>query len=192
MINKALELTLEATIRDAEKKRHEYLTVEHILFAALHDDWGVEIISSCGGDIARLKSQIENYFEVNIPRLPDDANFLPKPTIAFQRVIQRALNHVQSAEKQEADAGDIISSIFLEEESFAVHLLESEGITRLDALNYISHGISKLNDGSGNEGANEDEQRRLLPRRRETKNRLQATPSASLQWNWWRRPRRAG
>ncbi|MGD0281652.1 MAG: ATP-dependent Clp protease ATP-binding subunit ClpA [Dissulfurispiraceae bacterium] len=158
MINKALELTLEATIRDAEKKRHEYLTIEHILFAALHDDWGVEIISSCGGDIARMKSQIENYFDVNIPRLHDDASLLPKPTLAFQRVIQRALNHVQSAEKQEADAGDIISSIFLEEESFAVHLLESEGITRLDALNYISHGISKLNDGPGNEGANEDEQ----------------------------------
>ncbi len=117
MINKALELTLEATIRDAEKKRHEYLTVEHILFAALHDEWGGEIISNCGGDIARLKSQIENFFEVNIPRLPDDADLYSKPTIAFQRVIQRALTHVQSAGKQEADAGDIIASIFLEEDS---------------------------------------------------------------------------
>src|SRR5208283_6115201 len=153
MINKALELTLEAAIRDAEKKRHEYLTVEHILFAALHDEWGVEIISGCGGNIASMKSQIENFFDVNIPRLPADTNVVSKPTIAFQRVIQRALSHVQSAEKQEADAGDIISSIFLEEDSFAVHLLESEGITRLDALNYISHGISKLHDEPGNEGA---------------------------------------
>ncbi|HXW68797.1 MAG TPA: Clp protease N-terminal domain-containing protein, partial [Dissulfurispiraceae bacterium] len=155
MINKALELTLEATIRDAQKKRHEYLTIEHILFAALHDDWGVEIISSCGGNIARLKSQIENFFDVNIPRLPAQATLFSKPTLAFQRAIQRALNHVQSAEKQEADAGDIISSIFLEEDSFAVHLLESEGITRLDALNYISHGVSKLHDEYVNEGANE-------------------------------------
>src|SRR5208283_6153385 len=148
MINKALELILEATVRDAQKKRHEYLTAEHILFAALHDDWGVEIISNCGGDIERLKSQIENFFDINIPRLPDTQDLHSKPTIAFQRVIQRALSHVQSAEKQEVDAGDLISSIFLEEDSFAVHLLESEGITRLDALNYISHGISKLHDES--------------------------------------------
>src|SRR5208337_1342348 len=168
MINKALELILEATVRDAEKKRHEYLTIEHILFAALHDEWGVEIISSCGGNIARLKSQIENFFDVNIPRLPADATLLSKPTIAFQRVIQRALSHVHSAEKQEADAGDIISSIFLEEDSFAVHLLESERITRLDALNYISHGISKLYDESGNEGANEDEQPAAAAPKRDT------------------------
>ncbi len=168
MINKALELTLEATVRDAQKKRHEYLTVEHILFAALHDDWGVEIISGCGGNITHLKSEIENFFDLNIPRLPADANLFSKPTIAFQRVIQRALSHVQSAEKQEADAGDIISSIFLEEDSFAVHLLESEGITRLDALNYISHGISKLNDESGNEGANEDEQPATTAPKRDT------------------------
>ncbi len=158
MINKALELTLEATIRDAEKKKHEYLTVEHILFAALHDDRGVEIISNCGGNIEHLKSQIENFFEVNIPRLPDTEGLHSKPTIAFQRVIQRALIHVQSAEKQEVDAGDLISSIFLEEDSFAVHLLESEGITQLDALNYISHGISELRDESGNKGDNEDDQ----------------------------------
>src|SRR5208283_4559594 len=156
MINKALELTLQATVHDAEKKKHEYLTVEHILFAALHDDWGVEIISNCGGDIERLKSQIGIFFDVNIPRLPDTQGLYSKPTIAFQRVIQRALSHVQSAEKQEIDAGDIISSIFLEEDSFAVHLLESEGITRLDALNFISHGISKLHDESGNEGADKD------------------------------------
>ncbi len=158
MINKALELILEATVHDAEKKRHEYLTVEHILFAMLHDDWGVEIISGCGGDVARLKSQIENFFDVNVPRLPDTQDLYSKPTIAFQRVIQRAMVHVQSAEKQEADAGDIISSIFLEEDSFAVHLLESEGVTRLDVLNYISHGISKLHDESGTEGVDEDEQ----------------------------------
>src|SRR5208283_4378879 len=157
MINKALELTIQATVIDAEKKRHEYLTVEHILFAALHDEWGIEIISNCGGNIERLKSEIENFFDVNIPRLPDTQGLFPKPTIAFQRVIQRALTHVQSAEKQEADAGDIISSIFLEEDSFAVHLLESEGITRLDALNYISHGISKLDYEAGHESAHKDD-----------------------------------
>src|SRR5208283_1345887 len=144
MINKGLELTLEAAIRDAQKNRHEYLTVEHILFAVLHDDRGIEILSNCGGDISRLKAQIALYFEKTIPRLDNNGDVNPKPTLAFQRVIQRALIHVQSAEKEEADAGDIISSIFLEEESYAVRLLEAEGITRLDVLNFISHGISKL------------------------------------------------
>src|SRR5271157_2565124 len=153
MINKALELTLEATIRDAENKRHEYLTAEHILFAALHDEWGIEIISNCGGNIARLKSQIEIFFDENLPKLSDNADRHAKPTLAFQRVLQRALSHVQSAGKQEADAGDIISSIFLEEDSHAVHFLESEGITRLDVLNYISHGISKLYNESDNQDA---------------------------------------
>lgn len=157
MINKGLELTLEAAIRDAQKSRHEYLTVEHILFAVLHDDRGIEIISNCGGDVGRIKTQLELYFDSNVPKLPKDADINSKPTVAFQRVIQRALNHVQSAEKHEIDAGDIISSIFLEEESHACHLLEAEGITRLDVLNFISHGISRLNDESGSGDTLDDE-----------------------------------
>lgn len=157
MINKGLELTLEAAIRDAQKNRHEYLTVEHILLAVLHDDRGIEIISNCGGDVGRIKAQLELYFDAEIPKLPSDADSNPKPTVAFQRVIQRALNHVQSAEKHEIDAGDIVSSIFLEEESHACHLLEAEGITRLDVLNFISHGISRLNDESGSGNTLEDE-----------------------------------
>lgn len=158
MINKALELTLEATILDAEKKRHEYLTVEHILFAALHDEWGIEIMSNCGGNIARLKSKIEIFFDEVLPKVSGDPNLHAKPTLAFQRVLQRALTHVQSAGKQEADAGDIVSSIFLEEDSHAVHFLESEGITRLDVLNYVSHGISKLYESADQNAENEQEQ----------------------------------
>jgi ATP-dependent Clp protease ATP-binding subunit ClpA len=143
MINKELELTIEATVRDAEARGHEYLTVEHILYAVLHDEWGMDIIANCGGDINRLKTLLEDYFEKNIPKLPKDFNHYPEPTIAFRRVFQTAINHVRSAEKPEADAGDILSAIFLEKDSYAVHFLESEGITRLDILNYISHGISK-------------------------------------------------
>ncbi len=165
MINKALELTLEATILDAEKKRHEYLTVEHILFAALHDEWGIEIISSCGGNIARLKSRIEIFFDENIPKLAGDPDLHAKPTIAFQRVLQRALSHVQSAGKQEADAGDIVSSIFLEEDSHAVHFLESEGVTRLDVLNYVSHGISNLYESSEQDAENGQEQPSTAPQK---------------------------
>jgi ATP-dependent Clp protease ATP-binding subunit ClpA len=143
MISKELELTIEATIRDAERRRHEYLTVEHILFALLHDEWGIEIITNCGGNVARLKAMLEEFFEKQTPKLPEGLNTPPQPTVGFRRVIHTAIEHVRSAEKQEADAGDILSAIFLERESHAVYFLESEGITRLDVLNYISHGISK-------------------------------------------------
>ncbi|MEW6107663.1 MAG: ATP-dependent Clp protease ATP-binding subunit ClpA [Nitrospirota bacterium] len=146
MISKALELTIQATMRDAEARRHEYLTVEHILYALIHDDWGAEIIVNCGGNIAKLKSMLEEFFEKEIPKLSKNSDSYPQPTIAFTRVIHTAVNHVRSAEKLEADAGDILSSIFLEEDSHAVNFLESEGITRLDILNYISHGISKTGD----------------------------------------------
>ena len=143
MINKELEITIEATVRDAETRRHEYLTVEHILFAILHDEWGIDIITSCGGDIGKIKSLLEDFFENKIARLPDDSKGFPEPTVAFRRIFQTAVNHIMSAEKPEADAGDFLSAIFFEKDSHAVHFLLSEGISRLDVLNYISHGISK-------------------------------------------------
>lgn len=148
MISKELELTIEATIRDAKTRRHEYLTVEHILFAVLHDDWGIEIIVNCGGDVARMKGLIEDFFKKEVPKLPKGSANYPDPTVAFRRVIQTALSHVRSAEKPEADAGDVLSAIFLEEDSHAVNILESEGITRIDVLNYISHGISRIGEQS--------------------------------------------
>jgi len=142
MINKELEITIEATVRDAEARRHEYLTVEHILFAILHDEWGIDIIASCGGDIDKLKASLEDYFMNKIVKLPDDAKGYPEPTVAFRRVFQTAVNHVMSAEKPEADAGDFLSAIFLEKDSHAVHFLLAESITRIDILNYISHGVT--------------------------------------------------
>lgn len=146
MINKELELIIEATIRDASLKNHEFLTVEHLLYAILHDDKGSDIIINCGGNLSRLKKLIERFFEEHVGRIPPHSNAFPRMTAGFQKVMQRALNHVQSAGKQEADAGDILASIFLEEDSHSVHFLESEGITRIDVLNYISHGISKIAD----------------------------------------------
>ena len=143
MISKELEITIEAIVRDAENRRHEYLTVEHILFAILHDERGIDIISGCGGDVSRLKERLRDFFEKEIPRVPQNSEGYPQPTIAFRRVFQNALNHVRTAEKKEADAGDVLSAIFAEEDSHAVHFLELEDITRLDILEYISHGITK-------------------------------------------------
>ena len=144
MINKELEITIESTIRDAENRRHEYLTVEHILLAVLHDDWGIDVLVNCGASITRLKSLLVDFFDKKVPILPDDSESYPEPTIAFRRVFQTAVNHIRSAEKPEDDAGDILSAIFQEKDSHAVYFLLSEGISRLDVLNYVSHGISKV------------------------------------------------
>jgi len=143
MINKELEITIESTIRDAEDRRHEYLTVEHILLAVLHDDWGIDVLVNCGASITKLKSLLKDFFEKKVPILPEESESYPEPTIAFRRVFQTAVNHIRSAEKPEADAGDILSAIFQEKDSHAVYFLLSEGISRLDVLNYVSHGISK-------------------------------------------------
>jgi len=148
MINKEFEITIEATVRDAESRCHEFLSVEHILFAILHDEWGTEIITNCGGNVEDLKAMLEDFFDKNIPKFPKgkDSENYPEPTIAFRRVFQTAIAHVTSAEKPEADAGDMLSAIILEKDSHAVHFLESSGITRIDILNYVSHGISKTAD----------------------------------------------
>ncbi|MCX8031175.1 MAG: ATP-dependent Clp protease ATP-binding subunit ClpA [Thermodesulfovibrionales bacterium] len=144
MINKELELLIEATIKEAKFRNHEFLTIEHILFAILHDEWGIQIITNCGGNIERLKRNLEDYFDEYIPKINHQPDSIPKMTVGFQRVIQKTLNHVRSANKQEVDAGDLLNSILLEEDSHSAHFLELEGIKRIDVLNYIAHGISKI------------------------------------------------
>ncbi|MBI5739643.1 MAG: ATP-dependent Clp protease ATP-binding subunit ClpA [Nitrospirae bacterium] len=155
MINKELELSIEATIREAEEKRHEYLTVEHILYAVLHNEWGADIIGGCGGDVKRLKALLEDFFNTRVPKVAEDLDNYPRPTMAFRRVIQAAVNHVKSAEKPETDAGDLLSAIFGEKDSHAVFFLESEGIVRLDILDYVSHGTTANEENSCRECLNE-------------------------------------
>ncbi|MBI5847801.1 MAG: ATP-dependent Clp protease ATP-binding subunit ClpA [Nitrospirae bacterium] len=144
MINKEFELIMEATIKDARSQRHEYLTVEHILYAILHDDLGANVLKNCGGNISSIKKALAEYFMEEFRKPAPKGNPYPRPTIGFQRVIQTALTHVQSAGREEADAGDILSAIFFEEDSHAVHILHQEGIQRLDVLEYISHGMAKI------------------------------------------------
>jgi ATP-dependent Clp protease ATP-binding subunit ClpA len=166
MIGKEFELTLEATLRDAKARNHEYLTVEHILFALVHDDLGVEVITRCGGSVSRIKSFLEEFFARHVPSVSGDRDTYPQPTIGFHRVLQRALNHVQSAEKDEVDAGDVLAAIFYEEDSHAVHALRAEGITRLDVLNYVSHGVAKI---PGEREAEEQEEGEAVHHNREEK-----------------------
>jgi ATP-dependent Clp protease ATP-binding subunit ClpA len=157
MINKEFELTIEATIRDARARNHEYLTVEHILYAVLHDERGADIVSACGGDVSELKQALERYFEEEVPKIEKDSEAYPQPTVGFQKVFQRALLHSQSASKDEADSGDILAAVFLEQDSQAARLLESQGISRLDVLEYISHGRAKVDQDEEEEGEGEAE-----------------------------------
>ncbi|MFO7963586.1 MAG: ATP-dependent Clp protease ATP-binding subunit ClpA [Desulfobacterales bacterium] len=142
MISKELSATLGFAVKEAKRRRHEYVCVEHMLFAILNENSGVDIIETCGGNVERLAHSIENYLEQRIDTIPEGNDYVLQQTVAFQRVIQRAVNHVRSAEKNEVTIGDILASIFQEKESHAAYFLRAEGVTRLDVLNYISHRVS--------------------------------------------------
>lgn len=141
MISKELSATLGFAVREAKKRRHEYVSVEHVLFAILHDTTGLNIVEKCGGNIDNLKASLENFFNENLQMIPEENEYVLQQTIGFQRVIQRAVNHVRSAEKKEVAVGDILASIFMEKDSHAVYFLNEEGISRLDVLRVISHEL---------------------------------------------------
>jgi len=167
MISKELSATLGFAVKEAKKRRHEYVSIEHILFAILNDPNGVEIIENCGGDSVNLVDALENFFDEKIERIPEGNDYVLQQTIGFQRVIQRAVNHARSAEKQEVAVADVLASIFLEKDSHAEYFLSSEGITRLDVLNYISHNITKDSFGDSPGGlvrpGKEERDRRRQP-----------------------------
>ncbi|NPA95461.1 MAG: ATP-dependent Clp protease ATP-binding subunit ClpA [Thermodesulfobacteria bacterium] len=148
MISKDVELMLGAAAREAHLRNHEYLSLEHLLFAIIHHEKGEELITACGGDLKRLKMRIENFFNTHLEQLSSGKNETPQPTTSLQRVLQKTIMHVQSAGKEEADIGDLLSALMTEENSYAVYFLKQEGISRLDILNYISHGIAKVDNSS--------------------------------------------
>ena len=152
MISKELSATLGFAVKEAKKRRHEYVCVEHILFAIINDPVGVDIIENCGGNVESLIQALEKFLNERIESIPEDDEYVLQQTVAFQRVIQRAVNHVRSAEKNEVTIGDIMASMFDEKDSHAAHFLKNEGLTRLDILNYISHDISKIPFKTGQGG----------------------------------------
>ena len=142
MIRKELEMAFAAAVREAQNRRHEMLTVEHLLYALLYDEMGTRILRNCGADIAELKNQLEKFFSENLETIPEDSSREITQSVGVQRVLQRALMHVQASEKKEIDAGDVLASILEEDKSFAVYFLKAQDISRLDVLQYISHGVS--------------------------------------------------
>jgi ATP-dependent Clp protease ATP-binding subunit ClpA len=140
MISKGLSAILSYAVKEARKRRHEFVCVEHILYAIVHDSGGIEIIETCGGNVENIQNELERFFNEKMERVPDDQEYVLQQTMRFQRVIQRAVNHARSAEKDSVYIGDILASMLEEKNSHAAYFMAAEGITRLDVLNVISHG----------------------------------------------------
>lgn len=156
MLSKELEYTLNQAFKQARDNWHEFMTVEHLLLALLDNPSASPILRACGADIEALRDDLTDFIDSNIPRLPEDTEIETQPTLGFQRVIQRAVFQVQSSEKGEATGANALVAIFNEKESQAVYFLGKQDVTRLDVVNYISHGISKFDDAD-----NEDDEATL-------------------------------
>ncbi len=145
MISKDLQNCLNFALRDARKRRHEYLTVEHLLFSLLQDPSIIKIIHACGGSVQNIVKDLERFFEEQLQSFESNAEKIEIQTsIAVQRVLQRAIFHTQSSGKSEVLVSNVLVALFSEKDSHAVYFLTKQGITRLDVVSYISHGISKL------------------------------------------------
>jgi ATP-dependent Clp protease ATP-binding subunit ClpA len=143
MFSAALEIVLTIAHREATSRRHAHLTLEHLLYALAHDPDGEAILTACGADLPRLRHELDQYLQDEVEQFTRGREKDPAQTLAFRRVLQTAVLHVQSAGRSEVRAGDVLAATLQETRSFAARLLLAQGVTRLDILNFISHGIRK-------------------------------------------------
>ncbi len=153
MIAQELEVSLHMAFMDARQKRHELITVEHLLLAMIDNPTAAEVLRACGAKLEVLRSELNQYIEEHTPTVMGQDEVDTQPTLGFQRVIQRAMLHVQSSGKKEVTGANILVAIYGEKDSHAVFFLHQQGITRLDVVNYISHGVSKVGETAKPEGA---------------------------------------
>ena len=145
MLDKELEHTLNQTYKEARRKRHEFMTVEHLLLSLLDNSSSANVLRACGANVNRLRVELVTFIDETTPLIPiDDEERDTQPTLGFQRVVQRAVFHVQSAGRSEVSGANVLAAIFSEQESQSVYLLKQENVMRLDVVNYISHGIAKV------------------------------------------------
>ena len=154
MLSRDLEVTLNSAFKRARELRHEYMTVEHLLLGLLDNASAVQVLNACGSDLSKLREELEQFVTQTTPALPEESERDTQPTLGFQRVLQRAVFHVQSSGKQEVTGANVLVAIFSEQESQAVYFLKQQEIARIDVVNYISHGIAKSED-TGAEGESE-------------------------------------
>ncbi|HEY9103295.1 ATP-dependent Clp protease ATP-binding subunit ClpA [Chitinimonas sp.] len=153
MIAQELEVSLHTAFVEARQKRHEYITVEHLLLAMLDNQSAAEVLRACGAKIEQLRRELTDFVAEHTPLVAGTGEVETQPTIGFQRVIQRAILHVQSSGKKEVTGANVLVAIFGEKDSHAVYFLHQQGITRLDVVNFISHGISKVAPQAGGQSA---------------------------------------
>ena len=161
MLSKELEFTLNQAFKEARDKHHEYMTVEHLLLSLLDNPTAAKVLRACGANTDRLRSDIATFIEDTTPLIPEKDERETQPTLGFQRVLQRAVFHVQSAGKKEVTGANVLVALFSEQDSQAVFLLSQQDVTRLDVVNFISHGISKVpGESQDEEGQQEGEEAR--------------------------------
>lgn len=165
MLSKELEETLNGAFRRAREQRYEFMTVEHLMLALIDNAQAAEVIRACGGQIDEIREELRSYIEKNTPLLDDADSRDTQPTLGFQRVLQRAVFHVQSSGKKDVGGENVLVAVFGEQDSHSVYLLGKQNISRLDVVNFISHGISKSreeeseeDDSTVSEGGGEDNQ----------------------------------
>lgn len=145
MLSKELEVTLNSAFKGARSKRHEFMTVEHLLLALLDNDAASQVLQACAADMGALRRQLSEFVDNTTPLIPEgDTDRETQPTLGFQRVLQRAVFHVQSSGKREVTGANVLVAIFSEQESQAVYYLREQGVARIDVVNFITHGISKI------------------------------------------------
>ncbi|MDD5579497.1 MAG: ATP-dependent Clp protease ATP-binding subunit ClpA [Methylobacter sp.] len=144
MLSKELEVTLNNAFKNAHDKRHEFITVEHLLLALLDNASAEAIMKACGCDIKALRGQLTQFIDETMSLIPQGIQRETQPTLGFQRVLQRAVFHVQASDKKEVSGANLFVALFSEQDSHAVYLLNKQDISRLDVVNYLAHGISKI------------------------------------------------
>src|SRR5580692_3301708 len=181
MISRELQVTLQLAMTEAVNRRHEFVQLEHLLFAMLHDVTTTTILKNCGADLDALRRKLTHYLDDQVERMPKGEEVSPRYAIGVQRALQRAALHVQSAGRQEITGGNVLVAMFHETESPAIFFLQEQGVTRFDVVNFISHGVSKAGaendedgdeadgkdsverDGHEHEGGDEDGERKMSP-----------------------------
>ena len=153
MFSEDLKVALNEAFKNARSKRHEYVTPEHILLALLDEKQAVDVLNNVGADVDALRKKLDEFIDAHTPQIPPGDDRQAEPTLGFQRVVRRAMFHVQSNGRQAATGPDVLIALFAEQESHAVHCLKEQSIARLDVVNYVAHGISKTaKEGAGADG----------------------------------------
>ena len=156
MISRELQVTLQLAMTEAVNRRHEFVQLEHLLFAMLHDVTTTTILKNCGADLDALRRKLTHYLDDQVERMPKGEEVSPRYAIGVQRALQRAALHVQSAGRQEITGGNVLVAMFHESESPAIFFLQEQGVTRFDVINFISHGVSKSGAEDDEDGDDSD------------------------------------